>query len=146
MDDATNVTEVGDNVTADGDIVTFVDGEQQTVLTGDGIDTSQYYVVRKGEYEGMQAEIERLRATLAGWSQDISNLEDENEKLNNMIKLLQTEFADNSGDSSHIKWAIVKEFPKLTDALQEIQRLRQREKDILAGIQLVVKHGLGEGY
>ena len=52
-DDATNVTEVGDNVTAEGDIVTFVDGEQQIVLPNDGIDTSQYYVVRKVAQESI---------------------------------------------------------------------------------------------
>lgn len=28
----------------------------------DDIDTSQYYVIRKGEYDDMKAEIERLRA------------------------------------------------------------------------------------
>ena len=44
-----------------------------------------------------------------------------------------------SVDGSHIKWDIVKEFSTLTDALREIQLLRQREEDILAGIQLVVK-------
>lgn len=31
----------------------------------DDIDTSQYYVIRKGEYDDLQAEIERLRAVVA---------------------------------------------------------------------------------
>ena len=39
-----------------------MDDEKTMVLTGDGIDPSQYYVVRKGEYDDMRDEIEELRA------------------------------------------------------------------------------------
>lgn len=51
-------------------------------------------LVVKGSNAGRDKEIERLQATLAGWSQDISNLEDENEQLNTKIVNLQ----------AHIQW------------------------------------------
>lgn len=40
----------------------------------DGIDTSQYYVVRKGEYDDMEARIERLQEQLADAHDMINNM------------------------------------------------------------------------
>jgi hypothetical protein len=61
----------------------------------DDIDTSQYYVIRKGEYDDMKAEIERLRTALNVAADEVSRAElfwnmTPNELADRYIHLAQT--------------------------------------------------------
>ena len=58
----------------------------------DHMDPSKYFVVSIREYDEMKSEIERLRSTIGGWSQDISNLEDEVEKLRGDLEDCEKDF------------------------------------------------------
>lgn len=113
-DHATNVTAADGNVTAVSDIVErlhdILDGPVPMYVSRQDIRDiineierlhqkehdilAGIQLVVKGSNAGRDKEIERLRATISGWSQDISNLEDENERLNTKIENLQT----------HIQW------------------------------------------
>ena len=64
-------------------------------------------------------EIERLRATIGGWSQDISNLEDEVERLKQLCDMLATRLrsgSDTGWDDAIDEWEDVREGHKFGDS------------------------------